>query len=70
MFVFPEGRVFSFVNKLTHTTTSVNMYCRVKAQLYGRSRQCGRPVGALIEREFHSNPLINGLIQHTFKMNF
>ena len=39
-------------------------------QLYGRSRQCGRPVGALIEWEFHSNPLINGLIQHTFKINF
>ena len=39
------------------------------AQLYGRSRQCGRPVGALIEWEFRSNPLINGFIQHTFKIN-
>ena len=39
------------------------------SHVYGCSRQCGRPVGPLIEWEFHSNPLINGLIQHTFEMN-
>ena len=44
-------------------------YCAHNSHLYGCSRQAGRPVGALIEWEFHSNPLINGLIQHTFKIN-
>ena len=39
-------------------------------QLYGHSRQCGHPVGALIEWEFHSNQLINGLVQHTFNLLF
>ena len=39
------------------------------AQMYGRSRQCSRPVEALIECEFHSNPLINCLIQQTLKIN-
>ena len=46
------------------------IYVYHTAQLYGRSRQCGCPVGALIEWEFPSNPLINGLFQHTFKINF
>ena len=26
-------------------------------------------IGAVIEWEFHSNPLINGLIQHSFKIH-
>ena len=50
----PTKRVWEIVSNVPNT------------QSYGRSRQCGRPVGALIEWEFHSNPLINGLIQHTF----
>ena len=38
-------------------------------QLYGCSRQCGRPVWARCSMGFGPNPLINGLIQHTFKLN-
>ena len=38
-----------------------------QAQYYGRSRQCGRPVGAQCSMGLGRNPLINGLIQHTFK---
>ena len=40
------------------------------ACLYGCSRQCGRPVGAPCSMGLGRNPLINGLIQHTFKFNF
>ena len=36
-------------------------------RLYGRSRQCGRPVGAQCSMGLGRNPLINGLIQHTYK---
>ena len=39
------------------------------AQYYGRSRQCGRPVGAGCSIGLGWNPLMNGLIQHTFKLN-
>ena len=39
------------------------------SQLYGCSRQCGRPVGAQCSMGFGLNPLINGLIRHTFKFN-
>ena len=39
-------------------------------QHYGRSRQCGRPVVALCSMGLGRNPLINGLIKHTFKINF
>ena len=39
------------------------------AQLYGRSRQCGRPVEARCSMRLGRNPLINGLIQHTLKLN-
>ena len=38
-------------------------------QFYGRSRQCGRPVGAQLSMGLGRNPLINGLILHTFKIN-
>ena len=38
-------------------------------QLYGCSRQCSRPVLARCSIGFGPNPLINGLIQHTFKLN-
>ena len=41
-----------------------------RAHFYGRSRQCGRPVGARCSMGLGRNPLINGLIQHTFKINF
>ena len=41
-----------------------------EAQYYGRNRQCGRPVGAQCSMGLGLNPLINGLIQHTFKLNF
>ena len=37
---------------------------------YGRSRQCGRPVGARCSMGLGRNPLIHGLIQHAFKINF
>ena len=33
------------------------------ARLYGRSRQCGRPVGAQWSMGLGQNPLINGLIK-------
>ena len=39
------------------------------AQLYDCSRQCGRPVRAQCSMGFGPNPLINGLIQHSFKLN-
>ena len=39
------------------------------SQLYGCRRQCGRPVGARCSMGFWPNTLINGLIQHTFKLN-
>ena len=38
-------------------------------QLYGCSRQCSRPVLVQYSMGFSPNPLINGLIQHTFKLN-
>jgi len=38
-------------------------------QFYGCSRQCGRLVRARCSMELGWNPLINGLIQHTFKFN-
>ena len=37
-------------------------------QLYGCSRQFGRPVGAWCSMGFGPNPLIKRLIQHTFKL--
>ena len=40
----------------------------ITTRLYGRSRQCGRPVGARCSMGLGRNPLINGLIQHTFKL--
>ena len=40
------------------------------SQFYGLSRQCGRPVRARCSMELGRNPLINGLIQHTFQINF
>ena len=39
-------------------------------QFYGRTRQCRRLVGARCSRGLGRNPLINGLIQHTFKTFF
>ena len=39
-------------------------------QSYGHSTQCGRPVGARCSMGLGRNPLINGSIQHTFKLNF
>ena len=39
------------------------------AHLYGRSRQCGRPVGARCSMGLGQKPLTNGLIWHTFKLN-
>ena len=39
------------------------------SQLYGCSRQCGRLVGAQCSMGFGPNPLINGLIQHTLKLD-
>ena len=44
--------------------------CIANAQYYGRSRQCGRPVGARCSMGLGRNLLINGLIQHTFNLNF
>ena len=38
-------------------------------QLYECSRQCSRPVLAQCSMGFGPNPKINGLIQHTFKLN-
>ena len=49
-----------------------NWSCDLKAnetQLYGCSRQCSRPVLARCSMGFTPNPLINGLILHTFKLN-
>ena len=40
-----------------------------RAQLNECSRQCSRPVLAQCSRGFGPNPLINGLILHTFKLN-
>ena len=40
------------------------------SQYYGCSRQYGRPVGARCSMGLVRNPLINGLIKHTFKFNF
>ena len=39
-------------------------------QFYGRSRQCGPLAGAQFSMGLGRNPLINGLIQHTFQINF
>ena len=39
------------------------------AQLYECSRQCSHPVLARCSMGFGPNPKINGLIQHTFKLN-
>ena len=41
----------------------------MNSQLYGCSGQGGRLVGARCSMGFGLNPLINGLIQHTFKLN-
>ena len=40
----------------------------LNSQFNGRSRQCGRLV--LARMGLGQNPLINGLIQYTFKLNF
>ena len=40
-----------------------------QTQLYGCSIQCSRPVLARHSMGFGPNPLINGLIQHAFKLN-
>ena len=42
---------------------------KILTQYYGRNRQCGRPVGTQCSMGLGRNPLINGLIQHTFKLN-
>ena len=39
-------------------------------QYYGRSIQCDCPIGARCSMGLGRNPLINGLIQHTFKLDF
>ena len=41
----------------------------VVAQFYGCIRQCGRPVRDQCSIELGWNPIINGFIQHTFKLN-
>ena len=41
-----------------------------RAQFYGRSKQCGCPVGARCSMGLGWYPLMNSLIQHTFKINF
>ena len=41
-------------------------WSNANSQFYGRSRQCGRPVVAWCSFGLVRNPLINGLIQHTF----
>ena len=46
------------------------LYHPYLSQYYGRSGQCGRPVGARCSIGLGRNPLINDLIQHTFKLNF
>ena len=46
-----------------------NTMGQVQSQYYGRSRQCGCPVGARYSMGLGRNPLINGLTQHTFKFN-
>ena len=64
-------------NLIGHCSVQYNtvQYWAVKchsaqSQFYGRSRQCGRLVGAPCSMGLGRNPLINGLIQHTFKINF
>ena len=68
-----------YCNKV-YCTGHCTVYC--SDQLCGQStnstqeqRQLGytgsdRANSPCLEWEFHSNPLINGLIQHTFKINF
>ena len=46
-----------------------SLNCDRVSQFYGCSRQCGRPVQARCLMELGRNPLINALIQHTFKLN-
>ena len=58
------------IQKHTFKKTLGVLYNLVQStQLYGCSRQCGCPVGARCSIGFGPNPLINGLIQHTFKFN-
>ena len=52
------------------TLYSVHCTLNTRSQYYGRSRQCDRPVGAQCSMGLGQNPLINGLIQHTFKLYF
>ena len=49
---------------------TLNLLHTVIPQFYGRSRQCSRLVGAKCSMGLGRNPLINGLIQHTLKINF
>ena len=67
----PLCRAFAF--QLIPTDNSFHLksglsYLR-RPQLYGCIRQCGRPDGARCSIRLGRNPLINGLIQHTFKLN-
>ena len=55
--------------KTIYTLWKVRKSKKSTPQLYGCSRQCGRPVGARCSMGFGPNPLINGLIQQTFKLN-
>ena len=51
-------------------TTHLTYQCpKCLSQLHDCSKQCGHPVGARFSTGFGPNPLINGLIQHTFKLN-
>ena len=45
-----------------NTTRFQNRKEGVGAQMYGHSRQCGHPVGALCSMGLGRKPLINGLI--------
>ena len=56
--------------KLSGNRGTSNHYLNCcSTQFYGCSRKCGRPVRARCSMELGLNPLINGLIQLTLKLN-
>ena len=66
--IFTEGGDFaywwSFIGK------GLRLQPAQQAQFYGRIRQCGRLVRAQCSMGLGRNPIINSLIQYTFKINF
>ena len=63
-------KTFGYNRLISSKTRHVIRPTIYATQFYGRSRQCGHPVRARCSLGLGRNPLINGLFQHTLKINF